>query len=270
MTGPERRARFMAELARQMAARAASIEVGVAAVLGTLAELQQTLRDMLARQRPEEFTADRLPVMIAEVDRQVGRWIRAAGQAAGEAIEAAWEIGPRLVEEPIRAAGISIGWPRIPDSLLDELKDYTADRIGGLRPAARSRVENHVRLLVLGGQSPYQAMIGVGADVNQGPLRVVSLRAETIVRTESGRVHSQAGQRRMEDAAAHVEGLQKRWRRGKSRSSHAAIHNQTREIAAKYELPNGVQLMYPRETGAPVEEVANCACQSVPFKASWT
>jgi hypothetical protein len=267
VTPAERRQRFTAALRKRLRADAAAIDEDVLRVVGTLAELQADLRNRIAAVDASDFTTSSLPGLLQEVDRQLERWVgRAKGEAAG-AIEGAWTRGPQLIAEPLRAAGAELGRFVIPDSLLDAAKDFTADRIGGLKDAARRRIESNLRLMVLGGQTPSQAMLAIGSDVNKGPLKTISLRAESIVRTEGGRIYSESGQRRLVAAADDVKGLQKQWLRGKSRPNHAI--DQVRDVTGKYTLVNGVELMYPREAGAPVGEVVNCACQSVPYMASW-
>ena len=176
-----------------------------------------------------------------------------------------------LVEGPLRAAGIRIGRVVLPTTLLEEVKDYTAERINGVGRLARQRIERHVQLAVMGGQSIHDAMRGVGAEVDgPGPLRAVSFRAETIVRTEVGRIHSGAADRRLVAAAEQVPGLQKRWLwSGKARPLHRAVSGQIRDPDESFELPDGVHMKYPRVGGAPIEHVANCGCESVPYKADW-
>jgi hypothetical protein len=268
VTPAERRSRFLAELRRRLKLNAVELDRGVATVLGTLAELQEAVRQRLARQDASEFDAEHLPAILRELDGAVDGWARKAAGAAADVIEGLWLRGPRLVEGPLGAAGLHLGRVILPRSLLDELQHYSASKITGLKPAVVQRIEGHVRLMVLGGQTPHQAMVATGSELGTGPFKFVGFRAETQIRTEGGRVYSMAGQRRLVAAAGQVPGLGKKWLRGKNRPNHA-IAGQKRGPEEKFRLLNGVELMYPRELGAPVEEVANCACQSVPHKDDW-
>lgn len=268
MTPGERRTRFSAELRRRLKTNSLELDRGVAAVLGTLAELQETLRQRLARQDASQFDAEHLPALLRELDRAADGWARKAAGVAADVVEGLWLRGSRLVEGPLGAAGVHLGRVILPRSLLDELQGYSASKIAGLKPAVVQRIEGHVRLMVLGGMTPHQAMVATGSELDKGPFKFVGFRAETQIRTEGGRIYSMAGQRRLVTAASQVPGLKKRWLRGKSRPNHA-IAGQKRLPDEKYTLVNGIELMYPRELGAPVEEVANCACQSVPHKDDW-
>lgn len=270
MTPEERRRRIREAIRRQVERRGLAVTAGVLDLLGTLAQLQEEIRQTLAGQ-PSDFDAWRLPELLAQVDRHIERWTRRAIGVTDRLIEEAWERGPAMIDAPLAAAEIRIGGTILPRSLLEELQSYTADKIKDVGPVARRRIENHVRLGVLGGRTPHQVMEGVGRVVDgPGPMKFVSFRAETITRTEMGRVHSAAADRRHQAAAKLLPGLGKEWRwSGKSRALHRAINGQKRAVGEPFELPDGVKMQYPRAAGAPVEHVANCGCESLPWMADW-
>lgn len=81
----------------------------------------------------------------------------------------------------------------------------------------------------------------------------------------------------MEQAAAKVPGLGKQWRRsGKihSRENHDLIDGQVRDVNQPFELhtkKDGTPLlmMHPHDPTAPVGEVINCGCISIPHMKNW-
>jgi len=268
-TPRQRSVRFLSAIRAQVKARHLQIDRGTEFVLGTLVELQERLKDTLEG-TPSDFEAHRIPQLLAELDRQVERWrVRAIGETE-KLIEAAWEMGPRMIEAPLAAAEVHIGRVLLPDALLDELKDYSASKISNVTPIIRQRIEREISITVLGGQSPHEAMKAVGEHLGERPMRFVSFRTETIVRTEMGRVHSEAAHRSLANAAKIVSGLKKKWQWSfKSRPMHEQINGQIRDPDQPFTLPDQVEMQYPRELGAPVEHVANCGCESVPHKDDW-
>jgi hypothetical protein len=269
VTPAERRRRFLSNLRAQVKRRHLQVDESVLRIAGTVVELREQLHQILSA-TPSDFEAHRLPELLAELDRQAGRWQAKALGEASTAIEAAWHMGPEMITGPLAAAEIHVGRLILPDSLLDELQGYAASKIKDVTPLVRERIEKDIRVAVLGGQTPHEAMKAVDLHLKTKPMRFVSFRAETIVRTEMGRVHSEAADRRHKAAAKVVKGLGKQWLWSKkSRPMHAAIDGQVRPVDEPFEMPDGVKMQYPREMGAPVEHVANCACESVPHMDDW-
>lgn len=270
MSPAERRRRFLAAVRAQVRRRGAVVDEGVLRVLGTLVTLEAQLKQTLEAQ-PSSFDAFRLPEVIRELEGHIERWrLRAVGEAE-RAMELAWTVGPAMVEAPLLAAEIRIGVTLIPESLLTEASRFTADKIQGLGPRALGRIDEQIRRAVLGGQSPHEAMRAVAADLGEGHLRFVGFRSETVVRTEMGRLHSMAGDRRLQDAARQVAGLKKQWIwSGKSRQTHAdeRVNGQVREVDEQYDVA-GEKLWYPRDPAGSAENTINCGCESVPYKEDW-
>jgi hypothetical protein len=264
VTPGERRRRFLASIRAQIRRRHRQIDEQVLAVLGTLAELRQEM--VISLEVASDFDASRIPQLLGEIDRQLERWTRRALGEVEASLEAGWALGPAMVEVPLSRAAIEIGRVILPDSLLDVVKGYSANRIKAIGPAARRRIERQISLGVLGGRSPFEVMKDVQAAVGQKHLGFIGFRAETITRTEMGRIHSLAADRRLRSAAGIVRGLKKQWRwSGISRVLHQQIDDQVREVDELFDLPDGVRMAFPRDPDAPVEHVANCGCESVPY-----
>ena len=97
-------------------------------------------------------------------------------------------------------------------------------------------------------------------------------RAETITRTECGRVLEMASQARMTAAAEVVPGLQKQWRHGTvtrmPRAMHLAADGQIRDVDKPFNV-GGEELMYPRDPAGSAGNTINCGCYSVPYHPDW-
>lgn len=271
MTPSERRRRFTAEIRRQIRRRGLEIDEGVVRLLGTLAELQQQTRNVLAA-TPTDFDAHRLPELLREVDRHIALWTQRATGVLEEGMERAWETGPELITGPLTAAEIQIGRTLLPQTLLDELKDSATQGLRDLGPVARQRIEATLRQAVLGGMSPHEAMRAIeqGLGRKSGPFKLINFRAETIYRTDVARIHQTAGDRRLKSAARLVRGLGKQWWWSHvSRTTHAAAHQQTRAADEKFDV-GGEKLRFPVDPEGSPENTINCGCNSVPWMASWT
>lgn len=270
MTPSERRRRFISNVRAQARRRGVAADEGATRLLGTLAELREQLSQTLAG-APSDFDAYRIPEMLGEMDRQIEAWrLRAVGEVE-RGIEAAWALGPEIVNGPLAAAEVHIATTILPRSLLEELSSYAAKGMTDLAPTIKKRVEGTIRSAVLGGQSPHEAMQTIQASLSgkAGPFRFVNFRAETVYRTEVGRVHSMAGHRRLVDAAEIIPGLGKEWWWSKvSRTTHAAAQGQKRAADEPFSI-GGEDLMYPRDPNASAENTINCGCESLPFKADW-
>lgn len=268
MTPGERRRRFVAAIRAQLRRRGLTLSRGVARVLGTLAELEAELGRTLEGQ-PSAFDAERIPEVLRELERQTVIWSRRAVEQSDAAMEAMWQAGLDLVGQPLAAAEIQIGLPLLSTELLDEVSRYTADKIKGLGPRAISRIDDTLARMTLGGMTPYEAMLAVAKDLGEDELRFVGFRSESVIRTEGGRLYSGAGFRRQQHAAKIVTGLKKQWIwSGKSRATHSAVNGQIRDVNEPFDV-GGERMMHPHDSSASAENVINCGCTSVPYKADW-
>lgn len=268
MTPAERARRFLANLREQIRRRALQRDEAALRILGTLTQLEAQLRQTLEA-TPSAFEAARLPELLREVEGQIKRWTDRALGVAQATLSAAWELGPALVEGPLAAAGLRIGASILPRSLLEEASRFTANKIQGIGPRALARIDAEIQRLVLGGQTPTQAMRAISADLKDEHVGWIGFRSETVVRTEAGRLHSLAADRRLQDAARQIPGLGKQWLWSrKSRATHQAANGQIRPAAGLFDV-GGERLPYPRAAGASPANTINCGCESVPYMARW-
>ncbi len=265
----QRRRRFLANLRRQLQRRGIQRDEHVERVLGSLVELQQEIVLTLDG-LPTDFQAAWLPNLQEEVDAHIDRWTARARGEFEDGLAAAWELGPEIVDAPFGAVEIDLGRTLLPSSLLEELTSDRLDLISDLGPVTKDRIGGVLRKSLLGGQTPHDAMKAIGSKISRpGPFRFIGFRAETIYRTEMGRIHSASGQLRLEEAAGKVPGLGKEWWwSGKSRSTHAAINHQKRGATEPFDVA-GEKLQYPRDPAGSAANTINCGCESVPWMADW-
>ena len=269
MSPAERRRRAVRAIQNARRRRGLQRDEHVERVVGSHAELQQKIRITLAGQ-PSEFDAAHLPALLREVDAHLERWERVARGEVADALGAAWDLGGEIVDAPFAAVGTALPGVLLPPHLLDELVADGVALMDGVGVVARKRIHQALERGLLGGATPHQVMEDITATLKgPGPFRYVTFRAEVVVRTEMGRVQSKAGHRRLEDAAAVVDGLQKEWVwSGKTRIKHQAVNGQRRAVSKPFSV-GGEELMYPRDPAGSAANTVMCGCESVPWMDSW-
>lgn len=239
----------------------------VALLNHALAEIKTTLGGA-----PTDYQLWSLPQLAAEIRQTLAKFGQDAGAEMATAAGKVWEAGAAMVDRPIAAAGgaqIVAALPHLSTRQLLAMRAFMVDRIKDIGVQAANRISNELGLVVIGTQSPSEA-IGNVTRIMGEPSRK---RATTIVRTELGRTFAVASYERLQQAAARVPGLKKQWRQsGKlhPRLHHALADGQVQEIASPFVLAGGkVKLMYPHDPKAPAGEVINCGCVALPFKDDW-
>lgn len=231
---------------------------------------ERLIKETLAS-APTDFELWNLPRLGAEVKRVLAEFGEKGGAQVSGAAGEAWQLGLDLVDKPLAAALPEARIASIPHMLstsqLVAMRAFMVDRIKDIGVQAANKITAELGLVAIGAQSPSSAITRVTQILGESS----RARATTIVRTELGRVFSVAGQARMEQAVKIAPGMQKRWTRsGKlhPRLHHDLAHGQVREVTERYVLKPGgkeVELMFPRDPKAPVGEVINCGCDSLPF-----
>lgn len=87
--------------------------------------------------------------------------------------------------------------------------------------------------------------------------------ATRIVRTESGRIHSEVRMKTMMKAKDEGADVVKQWDStvdGRTRSTHIHLDGQLRELDQPFKSPSGATAMYPRGFGVAAEDI-NCRCE---------
>jgi hypothetical protein len=215
-----------------------------------------------------EFQAWQLPQIRASIERELRDVSDLLAKTASTGAGNAWDLGVGLIDEPLEAGGMRIAGllPDIDTRQLLAMRSFMVDRMKDVTANAAGRAASQIGLVMIGTQTPSQAVDAIAATIESGRGRAV-----TILRTEMGRAFSVAAHERQQDAVAVLPGMRKQWRRsGKlhSRPGHDLADGQVVEVDKPF-LVNGVEMMYPRDPSAPATETINCGCVSLPFMEHW-
>ncbi|MBX3588844.1 MAG: hypothetical protein KF796_19605 [Ramlibacter sp.] len=263
---------FEAALKERLGERGRVLLAGNQRVIGELASVRVQILTLLASQ-PADWQQWQLTQILDQVTTLLAGATGRAATVADGALRELWQQGEDIVDKPLAAAGLNVEMqlPLLDTQMLTSLRRFTELRLKDVGAEASRKIGNQLSLVTLGASTPFAAMQAVqrllGTESPQ--------RAATIVRTEVGRAFALATNQRQEQAVAIVPGLQKQWRRsGKihSRWNHDAIDGQVVDVSKPFVLPsnNGpVKMMHPHDPTAPIEEVINCGCLSLPFMKNW-
>jgi hypothetical protein len=257
-------------------ARLQAITGRTALLRGTRDEIVRLLRQALGdinvilAGQPTDYQSWILPQIAREIRRALGEFGDAAAGEISSAAARAWDLGQDLVDKPLAAAEVRIAGalPHIDTRQLSAMRAFMTDRIRDIGLAAANRINSELGLVVIGAQSPSDAIGKVRAILGEAS----RTRATTIVRTELGRVFSVASFERLKQAAARVPGLKKQWRKsGKlhPRFFHELADGQVRDVGEPFHLGNGAKLMFPHDPAASASETINCGCVMLPSKSDW-
>lgn len=240
------------------------------AILALLRQAEAEIQLALSQQ-PEAAENWRLAELQREVRRAMEAFARDAATPASQGAEAAWSAGQALVDAPLRAVGVSLQGlaPALDTRALEAMRSFLTEKIRGISIEAADRVNTQLGLTIVGARSPFEAAREVARILGESTRE----RATLIVRTELARVFGIASQRRLAQAAEHVPGMRKRWRRsGKvhSRWNHDLADGQTVAWGEPFVLNDGktpgaqVKLMHPGDPKGPPGETINCGCVLLP------
>ena len=268
MTDAERNRKFLAERRRQLKNRTRIQRDTQKEITRLLKTAQQRAREALAS-APTDWEQFYLPQLQRSVNQALNEFSQQASGVIGTATGTSWQAGLDLVDKPIGAGGIRLEGmlPAINTGQLMAMRAFTTDKMldVGLRTA--NKINSELGLLAIGAQSQGDT-IGRISKAIKGSRG----RATTIIRTELGRAYSVASHQRQTQAKEVLPGLKKQWRRSgklRDRPHHTSIDGQIRETEETFALGNGVQILHPRHPAAPIKEVVNCGCESLPFMDSW-
>jgi hypothetical protein len=261
----------------QVEAWIARQDATVQATLRQLSQLQQRVLAALATIDPQRYTQESqaLRRLVEDLGGRVRQDLTALAQ---EGQRAAMPLAQALVDAPLLAAGLRLAVPEVTVPLLETLLAFSADKITGLSQDLVARVTTEIQLGVLGTQTPFETMQRVQELLGvTDPPGGIAARAEAIVRTETGRVHATAVQRRLEQARRSLPDLMKEWLHGGSRvprSGHIAAHGQRVPVDQPFlvaAVAGGTReaLMYPRDPRGSARNTVHCRCTHVAWLARW-
>lgn len=274
MTTPARQqARYEAALKEHLADRARLLLGADRQVIALLRDALTQVQVQLAQQ-PADWRQwqlsrlrDQLEVILAATGQQ-------AGAAMGQALRDGWQQGEDVVDKPLAAAGhnIELRLGALDARVLAAMQTFGVDRMNNVAAEAVGKITQQLGLVTIGGITPFEAVKSIqkilGSDSTQ--------RATRIVNTEVSRAFAVASDDRLLQAAPLVPGLGKQWRRsGKvhSRWYHDLMDGQVVEASKSFKVPNpggGFDMMRcPHDPKAPIEQIINCGCLSLPWLKGW-
>jgi len=237
------------------------IRSGTQSMLDLLKELQKQVIDELGRASLGSWDAYHLKQMLKSIEEQIGTFTVKAKAEADGLLDKSWDKGIAMTDAPLSAANIYTGF-HISTSSLDVLKTFTFHKLEGLSDAAMDKIKSELTLGILGGKTPQEVATAIGQNLKDPSIFTsIAARAEVITKTEMGRIFSEATQMRMDQASQYVDGLEKMWRHAGhpkvARPMHLAAHGQHVPVNEPFRV-GGIEMMFPRDPGAPLEEVINC------------
>lgn len=252
-----------------MQTRTRLINATDAEIASLLKQAAERIVTLLAQQ-PTDYQAWYLPRLYQQIAQALSRIATDAGQAASAGQRSVWNAGAKMVDDAVAHAPAIVRAvvPVIDDGQLRAMSSFLTEKISGITLEAANDINTQLGLVVMGGQTPFEAIKQVQQILGEQTLR----RAKTIVHTELARAYSTATFLRLRAQAKVVPGLKKQWiSSGKlhPREAHAMMNGQERDIDQPFDIPGGGQIMYPHDPSAPASETINCGCVMVPVVPGW-
>jgi uncharacterized protein with gpF-like domain len=260
----------VAELIRQ--ARAFGPDVR-SKVTELLEEARKRIVGEISNIDPQSFQAAQMRTLSREIDKALEQFRTEFSQYVTTAESDAFRLGEVGMDQPFDAAGLPApSFAGVSKSALAIAQGYTADLISGLTKDAAGKLNAAIQRAFLGGQSLTDIIGQVGRAVSgekfTGLFGPIGDRAEMIALNEILRVHSIAGQARLEDLQQQIPGAKKQWMHIMAarvpRFSHMMASGQIREVDEPFTV-DGEDLMYPRDPNGSPENTINCHCVLVPY-----
>jgi len=211
------------------------------------------------------FSAFYLRELTAEFNRVIDAFGARYGRLMSGATLEHIDLSSRLIFEPLaRAGGPTItNFVGLSPDVMEAAATMRGNLITGITADLMRNIDREVRFVALGIKSPWDAMGAIGRNLTDPSVfGSIATRAEIIMRSELGRISSQATMAAM-DQIKDVPGVKKRWLwSGISREQHAAIDGQTVDIDDMFTTPDGSQAIAPRLFGDPAHDI-NCQCDVI-------
>lgn len=233
--------------------------------------LNRTRQNIIARLADipgDRFEATHLKALMGQVDEALaGLGAEATGLLNGGSAQA-YSQGAAVVDDVIAGTPLTLKMPMLTQELLNKALAFDADLIKNIGDEIRAKINTEIQLGVLGAKSPHDVQKAIGTNLKDPSIfRTIADRAETIARTEMGRVYSMATDERMRQVGEIAPGAKHFWIATpgpRTRDTHRAAGNRySRANAIPIDQPfivGGARLRYPRDPGGPAEETINCRC----------
>jgi len=244
-----------------------------AAIEGQLAIADREILGRIAQLDPKSFTAQQLTGLRADIDRALAKFRAAAIDKVNALQERAATMATQSTSSVVGAAlGVAQPLGTVNMTTVRIAQGYAADLISGLSADAAAKVKGVVQRAFLGGQSMGEIIDAVGTAMEGGKFSGIFTdvgdRAMRIAFNEILRVHSIAGQARLQDLASRNKAIKKRWLHIPAarvpRLGHILADGQTVDVDADF-VVEGEELMFPRDPSGSPENTIFCHCVSIPF-----
>lgn len=246
----------------------------------TIKDMIGLLRDLRAHIVAEigtltDWSAFRLEQSQQNIDTLISRFEQQLNARLQGSFTGAYQTGAASAVDPFRAAGIANVFFQPSTAQLNVIINYSARLVKAITEDLRARIDTQLRLAVLGGRSPLDAMkavtteIGItGRATGKQIVGGVGYRAERIVRTEMARAYNLATYSQQQEAADRIPGLTKSWvatADSRTRQSHLEAHRRYQDpipVEEYFEVGDSL-LLYPGDPNGEAKETINCRCRSV-------
>lgn len=250
----------------------AGITSGTEAMLAILKELQRQVIWQIEKAATGSWDSYSLRTMLNAIERQIQDFEAQASKELSGNLDGMWAEGKSLVEKPVSSLGVYSGFG-LSTASLQVLKEFAFHKVSGVSLDAWHKIKGELTLGVIGGKTPQEVANAIGRNLTDRSIfSSIGARAESITKTEMGRVFSKATQDRMEEASNYVQGLEKMWRHAGhpkvARPYHLALNGAHVPVNEPF-LVGNTTMMFPRDPKAPAEQVINCGCDHVPYMAGW-
>ena len=255
---------------------------GTEAVRKILEETRRQVVIELAAAPADGFAAYQLPQVLAAINAHLTTFETAAKKEVGTGLTESWDAGVQMLPRMLGAAEIQLTTYGISTGLLDQLKNFTWEKIYDVKTDALAKIRGELTMGVLGQRSPHEITQAITAMIENSKqpafesgrsiFQSISERAEVITKTELGRVFSMASQASMEAAVDSLPELKKMWLHAGhpkvARQTHVKLSGQIKPVNEPF-LIGSVIMRYPRDPKGPVSEIIRCGCMHVPYMAEW-
>lgn len=227
----------------------------------------------------DSFEVFHLGELIGAVDDVSYRFRQRYGSLVSGELVRSWRDGADLAPWAFERAGLHVPLMGLSTNQIEAALSYGARLVQHVADDARRKIDNAIFTGVLGRRTNFEIMQEL-APILTNPRRVgpgfygsPMFQAETVLRTEKGRVYAMAGRARIGQLAEVLPGLQKTWLHSgnpsEPRPYHKnVLHGQRRPWKGYFDV-NGLDAWGPHDPTLPPEEVIRCGCTCVPYMAAW-
>lgn len=242
-------------------------------ILKLLQDLHREILANLAQFPADSYSAARLQMLRAEVNRAMEQFAQQAASEVSALEQKSYEQTALAIDATVAAGtGSVLVRPVIDQAALQVVQGYTADLISGLSRDAAAKINAAIQRGFLGGANLSQVVAQIGSALEGGQFSglfsQIGERAMTIATNEIMRVQSLASVARINDLSTTHPQLGKRWLHipvaKVPRIGHLLADGQIRKPKEPF-LVEGEELQYPRDPSGSPENTINCHCLVQPY-----